>query len=450
MDKNMSKPFRTTLFFLFLFAFLVSAPIVVLYTAGYRLDLTHGRIVHTAVLNLSSIPRHATVVIDGHPFADPTPAVIDTILPGEHLVSLTKDGYLPWETRLSFESRQARVVGPIVLFLDQDIALAESFMTIMVAPHTASNRFAYLTQESSWLEAWVIQASTGEKKLLMRLPFQAESAYQLLWSKDGTYLLLARKYGAVNELSLARVEDGTPIELSLKETGVETFWWDVNSDDQLYVKTQSNLSRITLATNESTLLTSEAEQVMSYDHRQIALTQTNDKAVLAYQEDETASIITYLPLGEYVFVEAPSPLIALHETVRNRLVLVNPHEQEQPILLNEEADLWTWNRSGDVLLYSSGYDVQQYVRALHQTETLTRVSQPITGMYWYPEGNVVIYQSDGDTIALTLEGGKALSQTILAPGLSGVFWIDQNGKELHLLRELANDEWEWWIKMLQE
>ena len=114
----MSKSLRLFLFLLFLFAFLISAPILVLYTAGYRFDLTNGRIVHTAVLNISSEPRNASVLVDGTSYSDRTPAVLETILPGEHTVRLEKEGYLPWETVLDFESREAVVLGPIILFLD--------------------------------------------------------------------------------------------------------------------------------------------------------------------------------------------------------------------------------------------------------------------------------------------------------------------------------------------
>ncbi|KKW31683.1 MAG: hypothetical protein UY76_C0052G0007 [Candidatus Uhrbacteria bacterium GW2011_GWA2_52_8d] len=221
MKTDMSKSLRLFLFLLFVAAFLISAPVVVLYTAGYRFDLTHGRIVHTAVLNISSEPRNATVLVDTAMYSDRTPAVLETILPGDHLVRLEKTGYLPWETTLSFESREARVMGPIVLFLEDEPHLQESLSAILVSSHEATNRFAYVTQQSSWLEVWMVEAADSQKKLLMRLPYTSTSTYSLSWSKDGIYIALKEQHGSRQDLSISRVSDGTAIDLPVSAQGVE-------------------------------------------------------------------------------------------------------------------------------------------------------------------------------------------------------------------------------------
>src|SRR3990167_4243959 len=192
IEHDMSKPFRLILFLMFLFAFLISAPLIVLYTAGYRFDLSHGRIVHTAILNISSIPRNAMVFLDRLPSTDRTPAVINTIVPGEHLIELQKTGYLPWKTSVSFLSQEARILNDVVLFLDKQPEQEKliGLMNLSINPKTDS--FAYITQESSWLEVWRVHAEDAQKKLLMRLPYDPESAYALSWSSDGTFLSLER------------------------------------------------------------------------------------------------------------------------------------------------------------------------------------------------------------------------------------------------------------------
>ena len=448
IESNMSKSIRFILFLLFVFAFLVSAPLLVLYTAGYRFDLTHGRIVHTAILNVTSTPRNATVLVDGERFSDRTPAVIETILPGEHLVQLEKTGYLPWETTLSFESREAFVIGSITLFLDAQPELQETLTAMLISPHPSSNNFAYISQESSWLEVWLMDASSKEKKLLMRLPFNTQSQYDLSWSKQGTYLLLEDKNGTQSDLYVSQVSDGTALDLGTASKHVEDYWWDLSLDETLYVRSNNILTRVNVLTSESTPFAFDADLIISHNNQEVILSQSNNRAVISYQEHGTASIITYLPLGDYLFIEAPEGLIALYDRHRNRFILIDLSRRDQPILLNEEVTIWKWSPDNNILMYSSGYDLKRYVRSAHETETITRLSHPINQLDWYPLGTTILYQTDGNLEALNLDNATTLSQTHLASGFFGIFWIDPDGKDFHMI-ESTETGWEWWTRALQ-
>ena len=448
IELDMSKPFRLILFLVFLFAFLISAPLIVLYTAGYRFDLSHGRIVHTAILNISSTPRNAMVLIDKIPSTDRTPAVINTIIPGEHLIELQKTGYLPWETSLSFLSREARILNDIVLFLDEQPKQEKIINPMSLSINPKTDSFAYITQESSWLEVWRVRVENGEKKLLMRLPYDAESRYRLSWSSEGTFLSLEQNKESQIQMTISHVSNGELIELPETKDPIDRVWWDVGTNDQLYVLSGNQLWRFSVSTQELTLLSFKASTIMSHSQQEVTLSPGNNKTVVSYQDGTTASIITYLPLGEYTFVETPRNLIGLHDDQRNRLILIDPTKKEQPILFNEEASLWKWNVLGDTLLYSSGYDIKRYVQTTHETDTLLRLSQPITHLEWHPEGSTALYQSDGITTALTLDGARILSQTILLKGLPGIFWIDQEGTTLHLFQETTS-EWDWYKRPLQ-
>lgn len=450
IESHMSKTARFLLFLLFVLAFLVSAPLLVLYTAGYRLDLAHGRIVHTAVLNITSTPRNAPVSIDNETFAsERTPAVLDTILPGTHVITLEKTNYLPWQTTISFESREAVVMGPIILFLDSAPEQRAVLTTIATKIHEASNQFAYLTQESSWIEAWVMNASDGEKKLLMRLPYNAQSTYELDWSTLGTHLLLREHHGSQQDVAIARVSDGSTVDVPSTLQSATHVWWDIGADEDLYVQTARSLSRFDVVSQTAETLPFQAELVASYNGSHITLSQSNNRAVVSYQESETASIITYLPLGTYEFTQAPSGLVALHDTARNRLILIDLNNREQPILLNEEATLWDWHPGNDVLVYSSGFDLKRYVRSVHETQTLTRLSTSIDQLVWYPTGSALLYRSGGQILAANLDGPSILSLTPITTHFQGPFWIDPVGKQLHILEE-SEEGREWWTRPLQQ
>jgi hypothetical protein len=311
------------------------------------------------------------------------------------------------------------VLGPIILFLDEQPKRQQHFNTSITASHAQTNQFAYATQMDSWVEVWVVDASELHTKLLIRLPYTATNSSTLQFSPHGTYLAFIENPGPQQEVTVARVANGTLVELPAKAEDADV-----------------------------ELLPFYKQGHSVWEGRLITLTESGNKNIVSYQDGETASIITYLPLGEYMFVEAPGNLVALAEIRHHRLILLDPANREQPMLFNEEARLWSWHWDGDFLLYSSGFDLKRYVRSTHETQTVTRLSTPIEYIDWYPTGTTLLYHSDGQTIALSLDGGTILSQTILSQDLNGTFWIDQSGAQLNILHP-SEKTVEWWSRELQ-
>lgn len=113
---------RKALFFLFVGIFLISAPLVVLYTAGYRFNRTTSTVSQTGTLSLASTPRGATSYVNGIDIQDATPAVLQRLSPGTRKVRLARAGYHEWERTVQVQSGStAYVTAP--LFLQQSAVL---------------------------------------------------------------------------------------------------------------------------------------------------------------------------------------------------------------------------------------------------------------------------------------------------------------------------------------
>ena len=430
----MSNRLRLLLFLTFLLMFLIAAPLLVLYTAGYRFDLGSGHIVHTAVLNISSIPRNATVYIDGQAETDRTPAIIETVLPGEHEIQLQKKGYITWTQNLFFESREATFATDTILFLDENPEPIQELTPIQSAISPTGDLLVYLTQESSWLELWSTTGFEDSTRLLMRLPHDASSEYSISFSLNGDYILLAREEGSFSELTIADTQNGDLVSLPIPLSDTLAYWWDTQRDDLLYVAFTDTSYQIDLTASTETLLMDDMERMTTFDDRDVLLTEHNSRAVLSFLEDDTASIITYLPLGTYFFVPAPAPLIGLFDAQHERLVLIDSENRDQPILLNEAAAQWQWNENDQQLLYSSGFDLRLYDRYQHESDTLTRLSDPIEYLTWYPQGSVVLYQAAGTTHALAVQDPQP-EHLVLIEEAPGLFWFVDDAQSLLLLSE---------------
>ena len=80
----MHRRVRTFIFFIFLGVFLIGAPGIVLYTAGYRINGNTWKVQQTGVIALSTLPRGASVLLDGIPLSSTTPYVAQRLSPNNY------------------------------------------------------------------------------------------------------------------------------------------------------------------------------------------------------------------------------------------------------------------------------------------------------------------------------------------------------------------------------
>lgn len=171
------------------------------------------------------------------------------------------------------------------------------------------------------------------------------------------------------------------------------------------------------------------EREWQTNHKEFSVQQANDRSVLSrMDENQIASIIAYVPIGIYALEEAPTPYVLMHDQERGRIILIDSKDTTQPILLNTEAKQWAWSKTGDALLFSNGFDIEVYTPSSHTLQTITRISQPIVGLTWYPLGLVALFATGGDVYAYELDRRGEPNKTTLVEGLAvSDFWIEQDG-----------------------
>jgi hypothetical protein len=374
------KFWRPLLFFIFVVAFLISAPIVVLYTAGYRYQFGVNKIVQTGILNVTSFPRGASIFVDDKKQKENTPAVIDDVMPGKHKVRVQKDGYTSWKKTLEVISKQSTFANDIVLFLEQD--MESETITLKTNPiiNQSTKQWAYISDDDSWVEVIVKENFDAQPKSLLRLPKQKLKTYSIEWT-DTNEIKFIEEIGAKQATTLLNVQTGEqkPFDEKLNRFAIK------------------NLS---------------------------------DRSVLSVKdENDIAIIIAYLPLGSYVFENSPKPYLLLKDTTHNRLILIDPTQTQEQILLNVSASQWNWSSARNALLFSDGFDVAVYSPLSHKQETLTRVSEPISGLKWYEKGYIAVFASKEGIAALELDQRSQKNKTTLVEeSFVNQFWFENGGE----------------------
>lgn len=378
----MTKRSRGVIFLAFLAAFLLSAPIVVLYTAGYRYNFSSGRIVQTGVLSLNSVPRGANISIDGDALRPTTPSLVKNVLPGEHLVRVEAGAYSAWEKTLVVESRSTTFADDIVLFLDEPPAFVRDAELEAVSISQADAKAAYAQSEGQWTEIWTYDPTTGEDTLVSRLPAGDAGDIDLSWREDGAVLSVESGDARARATTLVDAATGAPIEAAA-ETDIE-------------------------------------------------LTTAADRVVVSRKRDGSSEILAYLPIGDYETRDAPEGIVTLEDVARGRVVLVKAAGGDQPILLNASASEWQWEPNGTRILYSDGFDLHVYDAAAHTDETITRLSSAVTGVAWYPGHSYVLYAQDDAIYAAELDHRDRRNVTRLVSGSGlGTFQSDPRGRVVY-------------------
>lgn len=213
-----SLPLRRGFFYLYLLLFLLTSPLVVLYTAGYRFDFHTVSFVKTGALAVSTDPRGAHVVLNDDRKLTRTPSILKNILPGTYTLRVSKDGYHEWRREITVRSRETTMVDEILLFQNEQQAEVIFDKNVnFTASADADDQFLFVEKGTSWFEIWQVDSETLEQTLRDRMvassSLTAEEALRLsLHPALSTYTFRPRALGILLERasrSLALLPDGT-------------------------------------------------------------------------------------------------------------------------------------------------------------------------------------------------------------------------------------------------
>ncbi len=119
----MTKKTRTILFLICFALFVLTAPTIIFYSQGYRIDLNPSpggkTITQTGGLFLKTEPKQVEIYLDGK-LKKKTDfffgsALIENLLPRKYKIEIKKEGYEPWEKNLEVKEKEVIEVKNIVL-----------------------------------------------------------------------------------------------------------------------------------------------------------------------------------------------------------------------------------------------------------------------------------------------------------------------------------------------
>ncbi len=161
----------------FIALFLITTPLVIIYTAGYRWNEKKFRLEKVGIIYLRSKPSGADIFLNGELRDENTPARLRNLLPDTYEVKVAKLGYAPWFKRLPVESAKATFAEGVILWknaqpeklnLAAKDALDKTELAALNRPDQLTYKVGEETFKSDGFEIWV-ENKNGDKETITRL-----------------------------------------------------------------------------------------------------------------------------------------------------------------------------------------------------------------------------------------------------------------------------------------
>lgn len=361
---------QQAIFFFFILLFFASAPLVVLYTAGYRWSPDIG-IVRTGTLFVASTPKDATISINGQTIRDTTPAIIKTLKPAPYQIQLTLAGHLPWSKTLPIREGETTFIDHVILFLDNPPQLLAREPMHNVAWSAQKERIAWANHQAGWTEIWVAGISLANPRLVYRTELNTDIV--LAWEDAQSLAILSR--GITQRVSSEGVALAEPT--------------------QPPVQFHTNKDSVDVLVGEV--------------------------------------VLARLPFGTYRVLDQRGSYILVQDTARQRISLLTNADAAEPLLLQEDATFVEWIRE-DALLFATEHAISLYEPARHQTTLVTRISEQIRAVAWHPQGRYVFFVTDTDARVIELDDrdGRHVTPLATMESIESLF-LSPRGEDLYLV-----------------
>ncbi|MBT4856824.1 PEGA domain-containing protein [Candidatus Uhrbacteria bacterium] len=423
---------RRIIFWLFVVSFFVIGPLLVLYTAGYRLNLKNGHVIRTGVISISSAPRSASILLDGEDTQEKTTHVFKQLLPAKYTVGLEKESYIPWEGIVEVESGQTVSLQNIILFLDSEAENHFNRDIQSLSVHPSGGLLAYLVQQSGWSELWLYDLASREHQLISQSISVTDAVEpELLWSASGGYLALFQEGIEPNVYTAS----GEILDITITAPDVSDITWHPSTDHVLYIRTINGIAQHDLISGDSAKIQETDADSISLDASILSLADNGSQTEVQQIIDGEKTVLALLPSDEYTLLMRDGSFLLLRND-RDEIFLLEIHSDE-PLLLRRKATSYDWLSEQNLLVYSDGTEVNIFNAYTNETTFLTRQSLVIESVLWHPIGQHIVVQDTADI--QTYEYKYVAEDRFITTLLDDIdveqWWMDDAGETLYLYGE---------------
>lgn len=393
----------------FIVLFLISAPILIFYSAGYRFDFQKGQILKIGNLYMDGKDlRDVEIYINQrlYPELFSKKIYITTLLPGRYFLTLKKDGYLDWQKEIQIEANLTTFVKNINLFKvpRPEAILSGQFEQISLSPD--NQKIAYVKSLNNYNEVYLFSLNTQEEKLIYRSG-QALSLGQ--WAPSSKRLLIK---DFQNYYLIEIDQQNKILRLDFLPPQIDQFFWHHQNDYILLASNEHQFYKIDIVFKDYQQIYQEIylENTLlpffrlNQDNFYFIKNENNQINLYRYDmELDLPEKVTDLPRGyNYDFIDSPPNTITLLDAESENLIVIKAASES--ILNNDNSlEISTFKAkqaewSGTIfekltpnyyLTFNNNNEIKKYNLNKNKAQLITRYGQPIKDLMVYKEDYLI-------------------------------------------------------------
>lgn len=237
-----TRPLRRAVLCLFIAAFLIAAPLVILYTAGYRYDFKNGLLRETGSLSVDVEPAAARVSLDNLALPGTLPIRLKDITPNKYALKISAPGYYDWQKEIEIKNKQTAYIKDVILIRKSQPRLVArgEVSAVSVSP---DGRYAlYAANRNGRTPIFLLDTAAGETVSVA--DFAGTKPVRMVWAPKVNAAVVAAGEGppyreaiAVYPGNLTKIRDLTRIAGG----AIDAFEWKNSTEAELYFSTPETI-----------------------------------------------------------------------------------------------------------------------------------------------------------------------------------------------------------------
>ncbi|MDD5043077.1 MAG: carboxypeptidase-like regulatory domain-containing protein [Patescibacteria group bacterium] len=441
---------RRIIYSIFIAVFIIVAPFVVLYAAGYRYDWKRGKLLQTGGIYLIVKTPKTKIYLGGELIKETgiffnNEVRLNNLLPNNYRLTVSKDGFYSWEKNLTVRSQETTFAEHINLFRQNQPReeIDEPSELINISPNQKYLIYSGIKREISGL--WLWDKEKKSKELLYRINKNSleNLNYEELvkWSSDSKKILLAAPAAAGGNSHFV-INAENPAEIILVENIAKqkfnAVFWVKNGSNSLYAISKNIIYEIDLPNNTvAQFITSENEgEIVDLwrENDDFYYTLLTDTETLLLKKNVWSGeqIILRLTANPYKFI-APGPknIFSLYDDKNKEVLLIDKTTSE--VLLQEKALGGEWEKTQERFLYYKNFELWFYEHKEDKNELISRYSQEIKKARWVPALDYITFLLGDALKIIELDGRDKRNFYNLADEIrANNFLLTENGETVYL------------------